>query len=193
VRACVTGVEARTQLVELCNEVARRAGFEGLRFKTGMVEDVEVGRADVLIALHACDTATDDAIYKGVAAGASVIVTAPCCHKELRPQIESPAALRGLLRHGIILEREAEGLTDSLRALLLEAAGYAVKVFEFVSTEHTRKNTMIAATLRAPEADSERGRALREYRELKEFYRIREQRLERLLCENTTLAALLTE
>jgi len=193
VRADVTGVEARPQLVELCNEVARRAGFERLRFKTGMAEDVEVGRADVLIALHACDTATDDAIYKGVAAGASVIVTAPCCHKELRPQIESPAALRGLLRHGIILEREAEGLTDSLRALLLEAAGYAVKVFEFVSTEHTRKNTMIAATLRSTDADRERVRALREYRELKEFYRIREQRLERLLCENTTLAALLTE
>jgi SAM-dependent methyltransferase len=193
VRAEVTGVEARPQLVELCNEVARRAGFERLRFKMGLAEEVEVGRADVLIALHACDTATDDAIYKGVAAGASVIVTAPCCHKELRPQMRSPEALRGLLRHGIILEREAESLTDSLRALLLESTGYAVKVFEFVSTEHTRKNTMIAATLRASDADRERARALREYRELKEFYRIREQRLERLLCENTSLAALLTE
>jgi SAM-dependent methyltransferase len=193
VRAEVTGVEARPQLVELCNQVARRAGFDRLRFKTGLVEDVEVGRADVLIALHACDTATDDAIYKGVAAGASVIVTAPCCHKELRPQIQSPAALRGLLRHGIILEREAEGLTDSLRALLLEAAGYSVKVFEFVSTEHTRKNTMIAATRRASDAGVERDRALAEYRELKSFYGVREQRLERLLCENSSLAALLTE
>jgi SAM-dependent methyltransferase len=193
VRADVTGVEARPQLVELCNEVARRAGFERLRFKTGLAEDVEVGRADVLIALHACDTATDDAIYKGVAAGSSLIITAPCCHKELRPQIESPAALRGLLRHGILLEREAEGLTDSLRALLLEAAGYAVKVFEFVSTEHTRKNTMIAATRRASSSDRERRTALAEYRELKEFYRIREQRLERLLCEDSSLAALLTE
>ena len=191
VRADVTGVEARPQLVELCNDVARRADFDRLHFKTGLVREVEVGRADVLIALHACDTATDDAIYKGVAAGASIIVTAPCCHKELRPQIEAPSALRGLLRHGILLEREAEGVTDSLRALLLETAGYAVKVFEFVSTEHTRKNTMIAATLRASATDRER--ALREYRELKEFYRIREQRLERLLCENASLAALLTE
>ncbi|HVF43802.1 MAG TPA: SAM-dependent methyltransferase [Pyrinomonadaceae bacterium] len=193
VRADVTGVEARPPLVELCNEVARRSGFGGLRFKTGLVEDFEVGRADVLIALHACDTATDDAIYKGVAAGASVIVTAPCCHKELRPQIEAPAALRGLLRHGIILEREAESVTDSLRALLLEAAGYSVKVFEFVSTEHTRKNTMIAATLRSADADREKARALREYRELKEFYGIRGQRLERLLCGDASLAALLTE
>jgi len=105
--------------------------------------------------------------------------------------MQTPEALRGLLRHGIILEREAEGLTDSLRALLLEAAGYAVKVFEFISTEHTRKNTMIAATLRASATDGER--ALAEYRELKKFYGIREQRLERLLCENTSLAALLTE
>jgi SAM-dependent methyltransferase len=87
VRADVTGVEARPQLVELCNEVVRRAGFERLSFKTGMVEDVEVGRADVLIALHACDTATDDAIYKGVAAGAYVIVTAQCCLKEIRQQM----------------------------------------------------------------------------------------------------------
>jgi hypothetical protein len=193
VRAEVKGVEARHGLVELCNEVARRAGFERLRFETGLVHDVEVGRADVLIALHACDTATDDAIYKGVAAEASIIVTAPCCHKELRPQIESPAALRGLLRHGILLEREAESLTDSLRALLLETAGYSVKVFEFVSTEHTRKNTMIAATRRASLTDREREKALAEYRELKEFYGIREQRLERLLCEHTSLAALLTE
>jgi SAM-dependent methyltransferase len=193
VRAEVTGVEARPQLVELCNEVAKRAGFDRLRFKTGLVNDVEVERADVLIALHACDTATDDAIYKGVAAGSSLIITAPCCHKELRPQMQSPAALRGLLRHGILLEREAEALTDSLRALLLESAGYAVKVFEFVSTEHTRKNTIIAATRRASDAEGERERALREYRELKEFYGIREQRLERLLCENSSLAVLLTE
>ena len=193
VRAEVTGVEARAQLVELCNEVARRAGFDGLRFKTGLVKEVSVERADVLIALHACDTATDDAIYKGVAAGASLIITAPCCHKELRPQMRSPAALRGILRHGILLEREAEALTDSLRALLLEAAGYSVKVFEFVSTEHTRKNTMIAATLRAKDAEGERERALREYRELKEFYGVREQQLERLLCENGSLAPLLTE
>jgi SAM-dependent methyltransferase len=193
VRADVTGVEARPQLVGLCNEVARRSGFDRLHFKSGLVEDLEVERADVLIALHACDTATDEAIYKGVAAGAKLIITAPCCHKEIRPQVQSPAALRGLLRHGILLEREAEALTDSLRALLLETAGYAVKVFEFVTTEHTRKNTMIAATLRASGAERERARALREYRELKSFYGVREQRLERLLCENASLAALLTE
>jgi SAM-dependent methyltransferase len=180
VRASVTGVEARAELVELCNRVASQSGFERLTFRTGFIHDFKMPRADLLIALHACDTATDDAIHKGVEAGAAVIVTAPCCHKEVRPQIVVPDQLRGVLRHGHLLEREAESVTDSLRALLLESAGYRVKVFEFVSTEHTRKNTMIAAVRREGAWDKEA--ALAEYRALKEFYGIREQRLERLLC-----------
>ena len=181
VRATVKGVEARPELVELCNEVARRAGFERLSFQAGHIEDFELPATDVLIALHACDTATDDALFKGVSARAPIIITAPCCHKELRPQMRTPAPLSGLLRHGILREREAESVTDSLRALLLERAGYRVKVFEFVSTEHTRKNTLIAAVRSEGKSDSEG--ALREYRALKEFYGIREQRLERLLCD----------
>jgi SAM-dependent methyltransferase len=181
VRASVTGVEARAELVELCNGVARRSGFERLSFQTGFINDFELPPTDVLIALHACDTATDEAIHKGVEAGASLIVTAPCCHKEVRPQIVAPPQLRGVLRHGHLLEREAESVTDSLRALLLESAGYRVKVFEFVSAEHTRKNTMIAAVRR--EGDWNREAALAEVRALKEFYGIREQRLEQLMCE----------
>src|SRR5579885_2051606 len=181
VRASVTGVESRAELVRLCNETARRAGFERLRFRTGLIEDFEPTSTDILIALHACDTATDDALYKGVRADASVIITAPCCHKELRPQMKVPPELRGVLRHGLLLEREAETVTDSLRALLLERAGYRVKVFEFVSTEHTRTNTMIAAVRRGAAASDEE--SLREFLELKKFYGIREQRLEKLLCE----------
>jgi SAM-dependent methyltransferase len=180
VRATFTGVELREELVELCNDVALRAGFKRLEFKTGYIYDFELPPTDVLIALHACDTATDDAIHKGIEAGAAIIVTAPCCHKEVRPQIVVPEQLRSVLRHGHLLEREAESVTDSLRALLLESAGYRVKVFEFVSTEHTRKNTMIAAVRR--EDASNKGAALAEFRALKEFYGIREQRLERLLC-----------
>jgi SAM-dependent methyltransferase len=185
VRASVTGVEARPELVELCNDVARRAGFERLSFRTGLIQGLELPAADFLVALHACDTATDDAIYRGVAAGASVIVTAPCCHKEVRPQMRTPEALRGVLRHGHLLEREAESVTDSLRALLLEGVGYGVKVFEFVTSEHTRKNTMIAAVRREGSPDT--ASALADYRALKEFYGIREQRLEKLLCDYTPL------
>ncbi len=95
--------------------------------------------------------------------------------------MRAPEALRGVLRHGHLLEREAESVTDSLRALLLEAAGYRVKVFEFVNSEHTRKNTMIAAVRRDDAADA--SSALADFRALKEFYGIREQRLENLLCE----------
>lgn len=181
-RADVTGVEARPELVELCRRAAREAGFERLRFERGLIEDFEPPRTDLLIALHACDTATDDALHKGVRAGASVIITAPCCHKELRPQIAAPEVLRGVLRHGILLEREAETLTDSLRALLLESAGYRVKVFEFISTEHTRKNTMIAGVLDSSRTKAEAEAALRQFRALKEFYGVRRQRLEQLLC-----------
>ncbi|HEX6623656.1 MAG TPA: hypothetical protein VF064_08080, partial [Pyrinomonadaceae bacterium] len=91
-------------------------------------------------------------------------------------------ALGGVLRHGILLEREAETVTDSLRALLLEGEGYAVKVFEFVSTEHTRKNTMITAVRGEDKVD--RDAAVTRFRRLKEFYGIREQRLEKLLRES---------
>merc|ERR1712216_758595 len=119
-------------------------------------DEWEGGRAgtfgiDVLLALHACDTATDDALWCGVASGAAVIVVAPCCHKEVRRQIERVAPRRAVdplaaaLRHGIYRERTAEMLTDSMRALLLEMAGYEVSVFEFVGGEHTAKNVMIPA------------------------------------------------
>ena len=108
---------------------------------------------DVLLALHACDTATDDALWCGVKSGAAVIVVAPCCHKEVRRQIElgaprGPAGagpLAAALRHGIYRERTAEMLTDAMRALLLEMAGYEVSVFEFIGGEHTAKNVMITA------------------------------------------------
>lgn len=148
-KATVRGIEARPDLVTLCNRVAKESRFDDLRFETGNIADSTLGHVDVLIALHACDTATDDAIAKGVRAGASLILVSPCCHKELRPQLQPPPALAGALRHGILIERQAEFVTDALRAALLEWAGYGTKVFEFVSTEHTAKNLMIAATKRA--------------------------------------------
>nr|MDQ2735983.1 methyltransferase [Pseudomonadota bacterium] len=110
-----------------------------------------------------------------------VLVCSPCCHKELRPQMASPAPLGALFRHGIHLGQEAEMVTDSLRALLLESAGYEAKVFEFVSLEHTNKNKMTLATRREQRVEDGSARALAQFGELKTFYGIREQRLERLL------------
>jgi len=124
-----------------------------------------------LIALHACDTATDDAIAKGVKAGAKVIIVAPCCHKELSAQLVAPTVLAPALKHGILHEREAEFVTDALRAALLEWAGYETKVFEFISTEHTAKNLMITAMKRGNKGNERPARALAT------FYAIRRQRL----------------
>jgi hypothetical protein len=173
--ASIRGIEVRTDLVELCNRVARENSFDRLHFETSDIAGTPVGRADVLIALHACDTATDDAIAKGVAAGASLIVVSPCCHKELRQRLRPPPELAGALRHGILLERHAEFVTDALRAALLECAGYDTKVFEFVSTEHTAKNLMIAGVKRAMPAD--RHAAHLRARRLAAFYGIQSQRL----------------
>ena len=177
----VTGIELRTELVELGNRVAKEVGFAGLNFVRGAIGDVPADACDVLIALHACDTATDDALYEGIRAGASLIVAAPCCHKEMRQQMEPPPVLRDVLKHGILLEREAEIVTDAVRALLLEIHGYKASVFEFISPEHTGKNLMIAAQRRThplnPAPMRERLRALLA------FHQIREQRLARKLGE----------
>jgi SAM-dependent methyltransferase len=171
----VRGIEARPELVELCNRVAREAGFDQLRFESGTITEATLGKADVLIALHACDTATDDAIAKGIQAGASLILVAPCCHKEVRPLLRAPPVLAPALKHGILLEREAEFVTDALRAALLEWAGYEAKVFEFISLEHTSKNLMIAATKR--KAGLNRDVLAQRVLALAGFYGIRSQRL----------------
>ena len=145
-RAEVTGIEFRPELVKLCNELAREHQLAPhLRFVAGDIASSVLESLDVLVALHACDTATDDALAKGLAAGARLLVVSPCCQKELRAQLTAPAVLADSLRHGIFQERQAEFVTDALRALLLEWAGYKTKVFEFIATEHTAKNLMITA------------------------------------------------
>jgi SAM-dependent methyltransferase len=144
--AQVVGVEMRPDMVKLCNEIAGKVGLAQLSFAEGSIADYDSAGASVLIALHACDTATDDAIAKGIAADAELIVVAPCCHKQIRREIEAAAAstpLDYLLRHGIFVERQAEMVTDGIRALLLEAHGYSTKVFEFISDQQTPKNVMI--------------------------------------------------
>ena len=174
-KANVRGIETRPELAALCNRVAKEHRFDDLQFETGNITDAKLDRTDVLIALHACDTATDDAIAKGVQAGALLIIVSPCCHKELRPRLQPPPALAGALRYGILLERHAEFVTDALRAALLEWAGYETKVFEFISTEHTAKNLMIAATKR--NGPAHQANHARQARELAAFYGIHQQRL----------------
>jgi len=171
----VLGLEAREDLVKLCNGIAHDHGCDGLRFACGTIDRAALEGVDVLVALHACDTATDDAIAKGIQAGVALIVVAPCCHKELRPQLRPPPPLAGALRHGILRERQAEFVTDALRAALLDWAGYDTKVFEFISAEHTAKNLMIAATKR--ERCGCRDARERAVKNLAAFYGIKIQRL----------------
>jgi hypothetical protein len=177
--ARVRGIEARDELVQLCNRVGRETGRTMLEFQAGTIASASFPALDILIALHACDTATDDAIIKGVQAGAALIVVAPCCQKELRPQLTAAPVLAPALRHGIFQERHAEFATDALRALLLEWAGYDTKVFEFIATEHTAKNLMIAATKRSGESRTDE--AATSVRELAGFYGIKTQALARHL------------
>jgi SAM-dependent methyltransferase len=173
-RAMVCGVELRPALVDAANRLAESEGFTSLRFVAGSIADAPLDGAEAVVALHACDTATDDALARGVTAGASLLVVSPCCHREVRPQLAPPEPLATALLPGIFREREAEFVTDALRAALLECAGYRIKVFEFVSPEHTAKNLMIAAiatSSRDAPAAHERVRALAH------FYGVRSQHL----------------
>ncbi len=173
----MTGVDTKGEMIELCNGIAKAGGYDGLNFVSGTIADFDPGDVDILIALHACNTATDDAIFQGITAEADLIVVAPCCHQEIRPQIKSPEILKNILKHGVMLEREAESITDGLRSLLLEKSGYSTKLFEFVSTEHTPKNNMLVGTRTAITQEN----IDEQIQSIKEFYGIKEQRLEQLL------------
>lgn len=176
----MTGVELRPALVDFCNSVAQKSGFETLNFETGSIADAQLKQINVLIALHACDTATDEAIYRGITSGAEVIMVAPCCHKQIRKQINPGNIMKEITRFGIFEERQAETLTDSLRALYLEAWGYKTSVMEFIATEHTPKNVMITG-IRKKAVHQPISSVLKRIDELKTFFGIKEHHLETLL------------
>lgn len=186
------GIEANAALVDACRRIADDCAMTGLTFEARTAESFAAGSLDILIALHACDTATDDAIHLGITAGAALIVTAPCCQHELAPQLplQAPASeksqaasaaatpLAGLMKFGLFKQRQADLVTDAMRCLLLEAHGYEVRVIEFVATEHTAKNLMLAA-VRSPRVD--RAGARRQLEALVAAFGITEQRLMRRL------------
>lgn len=180
-----TGVERRPELVNSGNAIAQRRKMAGLRFVEGDIHAHKPGAIHILVALHACDTATDQALFQGIRARAPLILTSPCCHKELRPQLTPPPVLQPLLRYGLHAGAEAEMLTDSIRALLLEACGYRVRLIEFIATEHTARNRMLVAQ-RNPQAQPP-ARFLEQLAQLKQFYGIRQQTLETLLREEALL------
>lgn len=178
-KAEVVGVEIRPDLIKLCNATAQKIAFQGLRFEEGYIGNYDLPKTDVLIALHACDTATDDAIQKGIEAGAELIICAPCCHKQVRKAMTHSETLESILNYGILKERQAEIVTDTIRALLLEVNGYKTKVFEFISTEHTGKNVMVIGTKHDRPVEKEKYQT--EIQKLKKEFGIEKHYLETIL------------
>jgi SAM-dependent methyltransferase len=170
IAASVTGVDVRPEAIAHCRQLAQSLGWQGLDFHLSRIADFTPDAPpDIVVSLHACDTATDEAIAQGIIWGSRVILAAPCCQHELQEQLRA-AVMRPVLRHGILKERTADILTDALRALALRIMGYRTEVVEFVSPEHTSKNLMIRATRESKPGD----RALvREYQELKAFWGVK--------------------
>lgn len=178
-----TGVEYRQDLVTKGNQLIANTAFNNISFEQGTIESYQPQeKIDILIALHACDTATDDAIYKGIEHQAELIVVAPCCHKEVRKQLKHEKTNNEfdfMVKHGIFQERHAEMLTDSIRALILEYFGYQTKVMQFVSDSHTPKNIMIIG-IKKTINNTTQALIKNKLHALKEYFGIKEQHLERI-------------
>ncbi len=175
----IKGVEIRPDLVLKINEIIKSSGLKGLQFVESSIEAYHPEKLDVLIALHACNTATDDAIASGIRAGAELIACAPCCHKQIRQEMERSGKADVMTRYGIFLERQAVMVTDTIRALILEYYGYKTQVMEFIEMEHTPKNVLLVG--RKTATPSKKEDIKRQIAELKARYGIERHYLETLL------------
>lgn len=180
----LVGLDRKADVIDHCNSVARRLGCQGLEFHEGdIARHSEAGPVDLAVSLHACDTATDDALAKALEWNCAVILAVPCCQHELAGTIDVPA-LSPLTRYGILRERFAALATDALRAQLLEIHGYATQIVEFIDIAHTAKNVLIRAVRRQNAAERTEDRTaerLREYAAYKALLGIEQPYLERLL------------
>ena len=179
--ARVLGVDINEEVIQKSIEKGARLGGAGLEFMQGKIGQVEGARPDVVLALHACDTATDDAIAQAIKSGAEVLLSVPCCHHDLNDKIGAGEGdvLRPMVRHGILKQRLADLATDAFRALALRIMGYRTDVIEFVSQEHTGRNLMIRAVKGANVGDRE---FVEEWKRMKTFFGV-EPYLERALGE----------
>ena len=175
----IKGVEIRPDLVLKINEIIKSDNLKGMEFVESSIEAFHPEKLDVLIALHACNTATDDAIASGIKAGAKLIVCAPCCHKQIRQEMEASGKTDMITRYGIFLERQAVMITDTIRALILEYFGYKTQVMEFIEMEHTPKNVLLVG--RKSEKPVDKQAILEEINALKQRFGIKKHYLETLL------------
>ena len=150
----IIGLDLKTDVIEKCNALAEKYGYKKLHFFQGDIADYEgVSRVDMVVTLHACDTATDYALAKAVEWGAEVILSVPCCQHELNRQLKNDV-LKPVLKYGILKERMAALLTDGIRANLLESMGYETQILEFIDMEHTPKNLLIRAVKNGTKKDT---------------------------------------
>lgn len=182
--ASVVGVDIKDDLIKRHNEKVKLLGWNKLNFQVGRISDFHpMSMPDVVIALHACDTATDDALAQGIKWNSKLIVCAPCCQHELQVQLSNinpPTALLPVFNHGILFERMGDILTDSFRAAILRIMGYRTDVTQFVPIEHTAKNLMIRSVKTSSPGNN---RWVEEYRNLKAFWHVTPY-LEKLLDDS---------
>jgi len=167
----IVGLDLKEDVIDFCNEIAKELGYDELKFLTGDIADYESDGADMVVTLHACDTATDYALINAVRWHSKVILSVPCCQHEMFSQIKNEVN-EPMFKHGIIKDKFTELLTDGLRGLKLESVGYDVNMIEFTSLEHTSKNIMIKAVLPEKTSEAAMKKALAEYDALKVCYNV---------------------
>lgn len=176
----ITGLDLKEDVIAHCNDLSRKYGYGKLRFIKGDIAEYdEAGQVDMVVTLHACDTATDLALAKAVKWGAKVILSVPCCQHEVNKQIHNEE-LSAVFKYGIIKERISALITDAVRAELLESEGYEAAVLEFIDMEHTPKNLLIRAVKKTASEGNKQQKARRRVEELTEFLGI-DPTLKRLL------------
>ena len=204
------GVEIRPDLVVKINDIIKESNLKDFRFIESSIADFgccqqttefrnsgiqefsnsliqenkpEIQKSsdlEILIALHACNTATDDAIIKGIESGAKLIICAPCCHKQIRQEMEKSKVVDSITRYGIFMERQAVMITDAIRALIMEYFGYKTQIMEFIEMEHTPKNVLLVGRKVAEPSAEEKERILNEIKSIKERYGIERHYLEKV-------------
>ncbi|KGG79913.1 SAM-dependent methyltransferase [Caloranaerobacter azorensis H53214] len=164
----IVGLDLKKDVIDFCNKVAEDLNYDKLKFIHGDIKGFDgFEKVDMVVTLHACDTATDDALNKAVMWNAKIILSVPCCQHELFSKIKNPIMMP-MLKHGIIKERLSSLVTDSIRSNVLEIMGYSTQMIEFIDMEHTPKNIMIRAIKR----DNCNKKAIKEYIEFKEFWNL---------------------
>ena len=166
----IVGLDLKKDVIDFCSSTACELGYTNLTFLMGDIADYTGDNADMVVTLHACDTATDYALINAVNWNSRVILSVPCCQHELFSQIKNELH-QPMLKYGIIKDKFTELLTDALRGLKLEEMGYKVSMIEFTPLEHTSKNIMIKAVKGVPYKKLQQ-KAADEYSRLKEFYNV---------------------